>query len=121
LARTRDLFKVTQQILSILRQAIANSRRLGGLNVGEGDGGGCGFGINAVGQRAQQYSQLRKDEVQRLANAQGINIVQRIHGGCTEMDDGAANRALLGKGANFGHEVMANFALDLLCTCDINA
>ena len=39
--------EVFEQILAILGQAVTDSGRFGGLNVGEGDGGRVGFGLNA--------------------------------------------------------------------------
>ena len=98
----------------MLGETVAYSGRLGRLDVGEGDCGRAGVVCDACGQRGQGALQPFDDLVEAGTQAKGINVVEHIHRRRAEMDDGAADGALLGVGADFGHQIVADLFFDLL-------
>ena len=120
IAHAADLLEVGQQIQTVLCQPVADGRRFGGLDVGEGNGGRMRLRRDACGEDGEQLLQLTGDEIQGLAQTQRIDVVKHIHGGGAEVDDGAAHSALAGKGLDLRHEVVANLALDGLGGGDVD-
>jgi hypothetical protein len=81
--------------------------------VGEGHAGQPRVALDLLGDYAQKPRQFAQQQVQRLAQAQRLHVIQRVHAGRAQVDDAAAQRALLGVGADLGHQVVADLSLDL--------
>ena len=75
--------------------------------------GTVGPGLDLPGEGQQQVAQLAQQQVERLALAQHLGVVLDIHRGRAQVDDPAADRALLGIGAHLGHQVVVDLRLDL--------
>jgi hypothetical protein len=104
-----DIF---EQILGVDGEAVAEGGRFGRLDVGVGHGGQIGRFLNAVGQGQQQFGQLITQQNGRFTQPQHVHIVGNIGAGSPQMDDTASHRALLGKGANLSHDVVARLLLN---------
>ena len=66
---------------------------------------------------AKASSSLRSVSSSRssaVAQAQRVGVVFDVHRGRAQVDDAAADRALLGVGPHLGHQVVVDFGLDLL-------
>ena len=107
-----QLLPVQQQIVAVLRQTIADGGGLGRLQVGEGHAGQPGVALDLVGDYAQKGRQLVLQQVEGRGQTQRLHVVQHIHAGGAQVDDAAAQQALLGVGADLGHQVVTN--LDLI-------
>jgi len=115
-----DRLKVLEKILGILAQAIAQRRRLGGLDVRIGHDHRLRLCLDPLHQGGQQGHQALAHQSQRLAQAQGIGVVLDIHARRAKMDDGTTRWALLGIRLDLGHQVVAQRILDLLGTLPID-
>ena len=115
-----QLFEVGEQILAVLGKAVADGGGFGGLNVGEGDGGRVGFVCDACSQGGQRALKPFDDLFETRAQAQGVYVVEHIHRRRAEMNDGAADGALLGIGVDLRHQIVADFLFDLLGALNVD-
>ena len=115
LADAVQLIVVGQQVLCVLRQPVAHGGRLCGLKMRERHGRRIGPAFDLLGKGHQQRGQLRQDQVQGVPDAEGIGVILDIHRGRAQVDDAAADRALLGVGPHLGHQVVVDLRLDGLC------
>ena len=113
-AHALQLSEVGEQVLAVLGESVAHCGGFGGLDVGEGDSGRVGFVCDSCRQCGQRALQPFDDLVEARTQAQGVHVVEYIHRRGAEMDDRAANGALLGIGADLRHEVVTDLFLDLL-------
>ena len=103
---------VFQQILSVERQPVTQRGWFSGLEMGERHQRGiCPF-LDQPAQGPQERRQGLQNQVEALAQAQSIRVILDIHRSCAQVDDPASDRALAGKDAHFGHQVMLDLRLD---------
>ena len=119
-AHALQLCQIGEQVLAVLRQPVADRGRFGGLDVGEGDGGSVGLGFDARGQYGEGAFQPLDDLIEGVAKAEGVYVVQNVHRRRAQVNDRAAQRALLGEGADFGHQIVADLPFDLLGARDVD-
>ena len=101
------------QVLGVGGQAVAQGRRLGGLQVGEGHQRQVGVGFDLEGEGFEQAMQAVQEQVEGLAHAQHVGVVFDIHRSGAQVQDAAAQRSLLGEGFQLRHQVVVDLGLDL--------
>ncbi len=63
---------------------------------------------------------MTQDQIQRIPEAQRVGVVLDIHRGCAQVDDAAADGALLGVSPHLGHQVVVDLRLDFQRSREIN-
>ena len=112
--------KIFQKVLGINGEAVAKGSGFGRLDVGVGHGGQCGRFFNAIGQMGKQTFELIAQQNGRFPQAQHIHVVRNIGAGGSPMDNATANLALLGKGTDFGHHIVARLFFNFQGTINVD-
>ena len=113
-------FVIGQQILRVAGQAVTDSGGLGRLQMRPADADVVGFGGGPLRQRNQQRPQLLAQQAQRFPQAQDIGVVLDIHAGCAQMQDAAADCALLCETAQLGHQVVMQRRFQFVRALDVD-
>ena len=111
---------IVQEILTILRQTVAEGGRLSRLQMGIGHRNRIGLSLDTRRQGAQDLIQQREQHVAGIAHSQRIGVIFDIHAGSAQMDDRPAHRALFGIGTHLSHQIVVQIALELLSALPVD-
>ena len=99
---------------------MADGGHLGRLDVGEGHAGG-GLPLLHLGEEGgEQRLDAPTDQGERLLEAQGVHVVEDVHAGGPEVDDGTSGGALLGPRLDLSHQIVVDDRLDLTGSFDVD-
>ena len=99
--------KVQQQLVHPQGGPLAHGDKLGGLEVGEAQGGQGLVLPGEFGQLVQHPHDLVPDQAQALPHEDHVGVVPHIAAGGAQVDDGHGVGAGLAVGVDVGHHVMA--------------
>ena len=107
------LLQVHEQLVHPQGGPLAHGDQLGGLEVGEAQGGQGLVLPGKFGQMGQHPHQLVPDQQQGLPHEDDVGVVPHIAAGGPQVDDGHGLGAQLAVGVDVGHHVVAQLLLPL--------
>ena len=106
-----DVLEIHQEFLNPERRALADGRRLGGLEVRESERRQVLVLRRELRKHADDVDELLPDDFHRLGHDDDIGIVAHVAARRAEVDDAGRLRALLAVGIDVAHHVVAHEAL----------
>ena len=103
------LVQVHQEFLSPQGGALAHGGGLGGLEVGESQGGQIGVFPGELAQQSDGVDQLFAHQPQGVVQDDKVGVIPHVAAGGAQVDDALGVRALLAVGVDVGHHVVAHF------------
>ncbi|MPN31834.1 hypothetical protein SDC9_179309 [bioreactor metagenome] len=87
--------------------------------MGEGHAGSVRIGFHFGDEGREQRLGLLDKQAEGLFQTKCIHVVQDVHAGCSQVDDGGSGRALLCIRLDLGHQVMMDFRFNGHCTVNV--
>ena len=106
-----DVLEVHQELLDPERRALADGRRLCGLEVRESQRRQILVFLRELRKHADDVDKLFADDLHRLGHDDDIGIIAHVAARRAEVDDASRLRALLAVGVDMAHHVVADYAL----------
>ena len=106
-------FQVEDEVLQVKGEALAHGGELGGLEVGEAQGGERFVRVAELGQLADEQEEFAPDDFQALTLLDELRVVGDVAAGGSQMDDGGGLRAELAQGPDVAHDVVPELLFDL--------
>ena len=101
------LVEIHQQFVHPKRGTLADRGQLGGLEMGEPQGGQRLVGVSEFGQIVQHPHQLIPHQEKSFPHDDHIGVVSHIATGSAQVDDGHGVRALVAVGMDVCHDIVA--------------
>ena len=116
LAADIKAFKLADAFIQVLDnkgQAVADSRDLGTLDMGESHAGKILVSHCLIGKCISEFFGSGNYQPDSFPEPYGISVVQHVHAGGAQVDYSASDLALLGIGLDLSHQVMMDCGLNL--------